>query len=272
LPVLFRGPVEAQTLQWRGFVDARAVVFPQRTINDPTRAVVEGIARAEASLRPVPWLRIEGGLDVRGDTHDQADRRWRLDWSDRGTRRPMLSARQITMLAHRGALSLEAGKQFIRWGKTDLVNPTDRFAPRDFLAVVDNDFLAITAARLTWARGGDSVAAIWQPRLTPSRLPLLDQRWTVLPAGAELLPVEDGGGRVPDRRQVGLRWNHLASAYEYSLSVFDGANHLPLVEGELVLFPSDLDDAQSRSRVLHLLASACRPLRAVRGAARAADR
>ena len=31
---------------------------------------------------------------------------------------------------------MEAGKQLIRWGKTDILNPTDRFAPRDFLTVL----------------------------------------------------------------------------------------------------------------------------------------
>ena len=40
----------------------------------------------------------------------------------------------------RGKLTVEAGKQFIRWGKTDVLNPTDRFAPRDFVNVVDNDY------------------------------------------------------------------------------------------------------------------------------------
>ena len=42
---------------------------------------------------------------------------------------------------HRGPITVVAGKQFIRWGKADILNPTDRFAPRDFMEVVDNEFL-----------------------------------------------------------------------------------------------------------------------------------
>jgi hypothetical protein len=49
--------------------------------------------------------------------------------------------RRLSATAHKGPLTFEAGKQFIRWGKTDIVTPTDRFAPRDYLTVVDNDFL-----------------------------------------------------------------------------------------------------------------------------------
>ena len=47
----------------------------------------------------------------------------------------------------RGRFTLDAGKQFIRWGKADIVNPTDRFAPKDFLNVVDAEFLAVTGLR-----------------------------------------------------------------------------------------------------------------------------
>jgi hypothetical protein len=55
----------------------------------------------------------------------------------------------------------------IRWGKADILNPTDRFAPREYLNVVDNDFLGITAARLTYATTSNSLDLVWVPRLTP---------------------------------------------------------------------------------------------------------
>ena len=35
---------------------------------------------------------------------------------------------------------------------------------------------------------------------------------------------------LPDGQQVGFRWGYTASGYETSLSVFDGFNHLPVVE------------------------------------------
>ena len=41
-------------------------------------------------------------------------------------------------------MTAEFGRQIIRWGKTDILTPTDRFAPRDYLSsVVDSDFLGV---------------------------------------------------------------------------------------------------------------------------------
>ncbi len=48
---------------------------------------------------------------------------------------------------------------FIRWGRADILNPTDRFAPRDFMNVIDPDFLPVLAS----IRSSDSAT-------TPSKL------------------------------------------------------------------------------------------------------
>src|SRR4029079_8763505 len=123
----------------------------------------------------------------------------------------------------------DIGKQFIRWGKADIVTPTDRFAPRDFLNVIDTEFLAVAGARGVFQRGAESFDAVWVPFLTPSRTPLLDQRWTAVPAAGAALTLVDAGSPVPKGSQYGLRWGHMAPGYEMSLSFFDGFNHLPNV-------------------------------------------
>jgi hypothetical protein len=74
--------------------------------------------------------------------------------------------------------------------------------------------------------GNDALEAVWAPRVTPSRSPLIDQRWGVSPAGAAAVPVveappEFGGS------QGGIRWRHMADQVEFSVSFFDGVNHLP---------------------------------------------
>ncbi len=70
---------------------------------------------------------------------------------------------------HQGRLTAEVGRQFVRWGKADILNPTDRFAPRDFAAtVVDADFLGVTAARVTYDTGTNTIDLVWQPWFTPS--------------------------------------------------------------------------------------------------------
>ncbi len=74
-------------------------------------------------------------------------------------------------------MNFEIGRQFIRWGKTDLLNPTDRFAPKDFLNVVNTEFLGVLAARLTYEKGRNTWDAVYVPYFTPSRGPLLNQRW-----------------------------------------------------------------------------------------------
>jgi hypothetical protein len=129
----------------------------------------------------------------------------------------------------RGPLTLDVGKQFIRWGKTDIVTPTDRFAPRDFLNVIDSQLLAVRAVRAVVELGSNRLDGVWAPFFTPSRLPLLNQRWAVAAAGAEIEPTASDQA-VPNGAQAGLRWEHTGGGYEYSLSFFDGFNHLPSFE------------------------------------------
>jgi len=223
-------PAAAQTFTSRGFVDGRLFLYPQSAPNDPTHEVGEALIRYEPSWKPESWLRVNVAFDARIDTHGQVERRWFLDWQDRGVERPPFSLRRFSAVLSHGPLTVEVGKQFIRWGKADVLNPTDRFAPRDFLSVVDNDFLGVIGVRFTFESGGNTLDAVWVPRFTPSRLPLFDQRWTVFPTEAAAIPVSDAGSALPRGSQAGVRWNRSGPGYEFSLSVYDGFNHLPLVD------------------------------------------
>jgi hypothetical protein len=220
-------PATAQALTQRGFVEAIAFLFPQTAPNDSTRAVGDFLAREEVFVKPAPWIQFAGGADLRANSHDQVDDRWRLDLDDRGARRPRASLRRLTATLTHGPLTIDAGKQFIRWGKADIINPTDRFAPRDFINVIDTEFLAVTGVRAVALHGADTFEVAWVPRLTPSRIPLLDQRWTAVPAEAASVPLVDAGSTVPAGASTGLRWGHAGSGFEYSLSFFNGFNHLP---------------------------------------------
>jgi hypothetical protein len=192
--------LDAQSVSQRGFAEGRLFFYPQTTAADTAQAVGEALLRYEPTVRPTSWLRIAGGFDARFDTHDQVERTWQLDWSDQGVQRPALSVRRLSAAVNRGPLSLEVGKQFIRWGKADVLNPTDRFAPRDYLTVVDNDFLGVTGARAIYESESETVDLVWVPRFTPSRTPLLKQRWTVLPPLlAEHFFIADHGAVFPKR-------------------------------------------------------------------------
>ena len=218
----------AQQFEQRGFLENRTVVYPQTAPGDSGRVVNELLFREEASYKFAPWLTVSGAFDARTDSHRQTARDWVLDADDRSIERPALSLRRLSGTIHRGKMTAEIGRQLIRWGKTDILNPTDRFAPKDYLSsVVDTEFLGVTAARVTYESGGDTVDLVWQPWFTPSRTPLLNQRWTALPAEAAGISINDAGARYPGGSQYGARWNHVGSGYEYSLCFFDGHQNLP---------------------------------------------
>jgi hypothetical protein len=226
-----QSPAAAQVFAQRGFFETQFTLYPQAAPNDSSYAVAEGFLRYEAFWKPVAGLRVAGGVDARTDSHRQDERLWHLSWWDRETLRPAFEIRRLSATYNHGAVTLEAGKQFIRWGKADILNPTDRFAPRDFLSVVDNDFLGVWAARATIERGASTFDAVYQPRFTPARLPLFHQRWTALPSNLPAgLQFVDAGARYPGRGSVGARFSRLGKGFEYSLSFYDGFNYLPIIQ------------------------------------------
>lgn len=237
LLVLVPAVAGAQTVSQRGFVEGAGLLFPQEAPNDSTRAVADLRVRAEVFYKPALWVQFAAGLDLRANSHDQVEKSWRIDYSDRRVRGPRLSVRRLSATLTRGRFTLDVGKQFIRWGKTDIVTPTDRFAPRDFLNVIDTEFLAVTAIRGVAQAGDETFEAVWAPRFTPSRIPLLDQRWTAVPPDAAAIPIVDRAASLPSGYEAGVRWSHIGQGIEYSLSYFDGLNHLPAIRSELSLTP-----------------------------------
>jgi hypothetical protein len=232
-------PANAQTLTYRGFGEARTTGYPQDAPNDSRHLIADALLRAELFVRPMPGLAAAAGLDARANNDAQVVDSWRLEVADRGVRRPRLSMRRASVTVNRRALTLEVGKQFIRWGKADIVTPTDRFAPRDYLNVIDSDFIAVRAVRASIERGPTMVDAVWAPFFTPSRLPLFDRRWTVVPPGVTLVHAPNlREPAMPERAQAGVRWGYNAGRYEYSMSFYDGFNHLPAIDQGLIDIPS----------------------------------
>jgi hypothetical protein len=221
-------PASAQDFTYRGFGQIQSTVYPQSTPQDDEHVVLEAWFRIEPAYRPADWLTLSGSIDARVDTIDQVERTWRVDVRDRGLRRPSLSLRHARAAVRKGSLTVDLGKQFIRWGKADILNPTDRFAPRDFLEVTDDEFLAVIGARGQYTRASHAVDVVWVPTFTPSRTPLVGRRWAPLqPQTLGTTGFVDVDPTFPDRSQYGARWNVLGPGFEFSLSYFDGFNHLP---------------------------------------------
>jgi hypothetical protein len=219
----------AQTVSQRGFVEATGWYFPRDAANDTVNGVADLLLRDELFIKPAPWIQFAAGADVRANTHGQVDSAWRVDWSDRDRQRPALSVHRLSATVSVRRLTVDAGKQFIRWGKTDIVTPTDWFAPRDFLNVIDNEFLPVTGVRAGVRFDAGTIDGVWVPRFTPSRIPLVDQRWVVPPPALQG-PITQIDAPFPDGAQTGLRWSHAGSRLEYALAFFDGFNHLPNLE------------------------------------------
>jgi hypothetical protein len=221
-------PASAQEFTYRGFGQIQSAVYPQATAQDDDRIAVEALFRFEPAYRATDWLTFSASIDARADTLEQVERAWRFDVRDRGLQRPALSLRHAHATLRKASLAVDIGKQFVRWGKADILNPTDRFAPRDFLEVTDDEFLAVIGARGQYERGPHSIDLVWVPTFTPSRTPLIGRRWAPLsPQTLGTTGFVDLDPVFPDRSQYGARWNVLGPEFEFSLSYFDGFNHLP---------------------------------------------
>jgi hypothetical protein len=236
-------PASAQDVAQKGFLDVKAIAYPQTTALDATRAIGEALLRHDMMVKPAGWLKLVGVFDARLDTNGQTA--WDgVDWSDREAKRPVLAVRRLDASVRRGTTTFSVGKQFVRWGKTDIINPTDRFAPRDFLTVFDNEYLAVTSARLTAGSDAGAIDVVLA-RFTPSRIPLLDQRWSGSASSVPVFAIEDEGAQYPDHPQIGARWSHVGRRAEWSVSGFSGNNHLPLMAARLVM--PDLSSAPGQS-------------------------
>jgi hypothetical protein len=228
--ILVAADASAQPATYTGFIEARGFWYFEEAPNDPERLIGDALFRQELVLRPARPLKFTAGLDLRHNTYNQVEDEWRLDFEDRGLLRPRAAVRQLSATIAAGWLTLDVGKQFVRWGRADIIYPTDRFAPRDYLNVIDPDLLPIIGARAAVQVGSETFEAVWVPQLTPSRLPLLDQRWAPVPAGLLPLTLEDDEDDIPDGSQIGGRWRHVGSRVELAASVFDGFNHLPDIQ------------------------------------------
>src|SRR5262245_517080 len=110
----------AQAVSERGFVQLQGVAFPQTAPNDPRTEIGDVLVREEVFLRPAHWLELAGGLDVRANSYGQVEDTFRLDYEDRGVLRPRAAVRRLSGTISAGRLTLDVGKQFIRWGRADV--------------------------------------------------------------------------------------------------------------------------------------------------------
>jgi hypothetical protein len=229
----------AKPWQFGGFLEAITQVYPSTPNPDDTHALAYGHGQPWVEGGFTEQLSLRASLDVWLDTHNDIDwERW-FDLDQRGLQQPAGALRELYIDAKLGKVDLRLGKQEIRWGRADIFNPTDNLTPYDYLNLVSYERLPIPAAKADLYVGDAQFEAVWIPLFTPTRLPLLNQRWfprlptsTLAPLGPMGEDVEaaisfrDGASMFPSRTlgnsQWGLRWNQRVPHAEFSLSYFDG--------------------------------------------------
>ena len=118
----------------------------------------------------------------------------------------------------------------------------------------------MTGARVSTQIGSETLEAVWVPRFTPSRIPLLNQRWAAVAPEPAQSPI-DLGAMLPEGSQVGVRWSHIGRAFESAVSFFDGFNHLPNVSVALRPIPEEIGVIRVYPSIRSFGADAAVPLR-----------
>jgi hypothetical protein len=244
--LLLSGDGRAQSgLEYGGFVEQFGLFYARRPNASDTLAAAQARLHLWGRAPLGGRLRLHGSWDGRLDTHRDVDRgRW-LDFSQRRLREPGGAVSELYVDAKLGRMDLRIGSQQIRWGRADGFNPTDNAVPYGYLDLFSDARIAVPAAKADLYTGKARFEAAWIPFFTPTRLPLLGQRWFPhLPAtvraapepGAEPVDVDlvyrEGARRFPARTlangQWGVRYNQLVPRAEFSVSYFDGFDDLPL--------------------------------------------
>ncbi len=122
------------------------------------------------------------------------------------------------------------GQQFIFWGKTDWINPTDNINPWDYVnisAEVEDYRLPVTAARANFYLGPVTLQSVWVPRFMANRIPLH------LPDVMGGLPVRSLPTQVPSNKlrnsEFGFKADFSLWNVDYSLSYYNGYDKNPTI-------------------------------------------
>lgn len=127
-------------------------------------------------------------------------------------------------------LDVRLGQQFIFWGKTDWINPTDNINPWDYVnisAEVEDYRLPVTAAKMNFYLGPVTLQSVWVPRFKANRIPLK------LPDTMGGLPVKTLPTLLPENRlsnsEFGFKADFNFWNVDYALSYYNGYDKNPTI-------------------------------------------
>ena len=240
--------------EYGGLLEETSQIYARRP--NPSDTYAAGTAHFQLWSRAAINSRLSwrGTFDFRLDTHRDIDRHRWSDFSDRGLRQPAGTVSEFYMDMKLNHVDLRLGKQQIRWGRADGFNPTDNLIPYDYLDTFADQRIAVSAVKADAYLARAHFEAAWVPFYTPTRLPLLGERWfphlpssiRVSPSpGADPVDVDlsyrDLGGPLPARTfgngQWGVRYNQIVPRAEFSLSYFDGFDDIAFFRTSTTLLP-----------------------------------
>jgi hypothetical protein len=124
-----------------------------------------------------------------------------------------------------GAFDIRAGRQVLVWGRADKLNPTDTLSVKDYRLLTTDDEeqrLGLTTLRTAWNLSeGTRLVLVWQPEWRAPGLPI-----PPLGQGITLSNQQPVGAS----RQWAMKVDHTSSAFDFSLSYFDGISRTPDLE------------------------------------------
>ncbi len=126
---------------------------------------------------------------------------------------------------HFSSVDLKLGKQFVFWGRTDWVNPTDNITPWDYTnmtAEIEDYRISVTAAKMDWYFGTSSLEFVFVPFFRPNKTGMeITGAKTILPE------------QKPENWQEGVRFSSSVGGLNFSTSYLRGFELFPSVIPEL---------------------------------------
>ncbi len=132
-------------------------------------------------------------------------------------------------------LDIRLGRQFIFWGKTDWINPTDNINPWDYeniTAEIEDYRIPVTAVRADLYLSGWDLQLVLLPRFSPHRIPI------EMPDSLAGLPVAHRATERPENRltngELGLRLSSAVLGVDFSFSYFYGFDKSPTIRIQML--------------------------------------
>lgn len=234
----------------KGSVRFKNFVSFQTTLEEKRSLRQEGVLRLEVSQDLAPGLSLFLAPQWKVDTGNYVREPWQ-NFRDSNFNDPYFSFHQ-GYLKYRGeSYDIAVGKQIYSWGTADGYNPTDYLLnPWDYQDIPDREKIGMFSVSANYYLPETSFQLILVPLFTPSRIPMVNNRW--LGVGEPLRDVFAPLGlsprlglplinflikdqrKLPAKRigntEVAFRAKTSAiSGWDLSVSYFDGYDNLPVV-------------------------------------------